>query len=150
MKDVKIVRGKDTKPQLLPGALEKKAGWIKRLIYPDNVGAERIVIGVAEANPGYSIHPWHTHTRYKSKGIELVYPENFEEIYYIIRGSGVVQWKTQSGRIREKKVIAGDSIFFPVGVSEHQLLNKSRKKILVLYCGSPIPKVTLTESDAPL
>jgi len=150
MKDVKIVRGKDTKPQLLHGALEKKAGWIKRLIYPDNVGAEGIVIGVAEANPGYSIHPWHTHTRYKSKGIELVYPENFEEIYYIIRGSGVVQWKTQSGRIREKKVIAGDSIFFPVGVSEHQLLNKSRKKILVLYCGSPIPKVTLTESDAPL
>lgn len=150
MEDVKIVRGDDAKPQVLPGVLEKKAGWIKRLIYPDNVGAEGIVMGIAEANPGYSIHPWHTHTRYESKGIELVYPKNFEEIYYIIKGSGVVQWKTQDGKILEEKVTAGDSIFFPVGVSEHQLLNKSHKKVLVLYCGSPMPRVTLTDSDSVL
>jgi hypothetical protein len=51
MEDVKVVRGDDAEPRVLPGALEKKAGWIKRLIYPDNVGAEGIVMGIAEANP---------------------------------------------------------------------------------------------------
>jgi len=150
MEDVKIVKGDDAVPHVLSGALEKKAGWIKRLIYSDNVGTEGIVMGIAEANRGYSMRPWHTHTRYKSKGIEFVYPENFEEIHYIIKGSGVVQWKTQSGKILEEKAITGDSIFFPVGVAEHQLLNKSHKKILVLYRGSPIPRVTLTELNTLL
>ncbi len=103
MEDVKIVRGDDAKPQVLPGALEKKAGWIKRLIYPDNVGAEGIVMGIAEANPGYSIHPWHTHTRYESKGIELVYPKNFEEIYYIIKGSGSSNIKRKMVKSLKKK-----------------------------------------------
>jgi len=102
MKDVKIVRGEDTEPQLLPGALEKKAGWIKRLIYPDNVGAEGIVIGVAEANPGYSIHPWHTHTRYKSKGIELVYPENLKRSTISSREMGLSNGKPKAGESVKK------------------------------------------------
>ncbi len=35
----------------------------------------------------------------KAEGYEVKSPENFEEIYYIIRGAGVMQWKAEDGRI---------------------------------------------------
>lgn len=145
MEDVEIVRSVNIESQSLPGTPEKNAGWIKRLIYPHNVNTKGIIMGIMEANPGYSIHRWHNHIRDKSEGYEVVYHKDFEEIYYVLKGGGVVQWKTQDGKIHEEKVIAGDTIFFPIGVGEHQLLNNSNEKILVLYCGSPIPRVTVTK-----
>ncbi len=144
MKDVEIVRGTEVDPQTLPGASEKKAGWIKRIIYPHQVGTKGIVMGVAEVNPGNPLHRWHDHIRDDAEQYELVFPENFEEIYYIIEGSGVVQWKTaEAARIREERVFSGDTVFFPAGVAKHQLFNDSNEKMRVLYCGSPLPKMTL-------
>ncbi len=145
MEDIKIIRPSSVESQLLPGTPEKNAGWIKRIIYPHNTGTKGILMGLAEANPGFAIHRWHTHTKDKAEGYEIVYPESLEEIHYIVSGSGVMQWKTQNGKIREEKVYAGDSIFFPRGVAEHQLLNNGDEKLLVIYCASPIAKVTATQ-----
>ena len=100
--------------------------------------------GSAEFNPGYPVHRWHTHTEDKAEGYEVVYPENFEEIYYIIRGAGVMQWKAVDGQIiKEEKVTAGDTIFMPVGIVEHQLFNNGNEKIVIVFCGYPTAKVTL-------
>jgi quercetin dioxygenase-like cupin family protein len=45
----------------------------------------------------------------------------------------------------EEKVSAGDTIFLPVNVAEHQLLNNGTEKMFVIFCGSPTPKVKLTK-----
>jgi len=142
MIDVKILRSIDIESQPLPAA-QKNAGWIKRIIYPPNVVTKGAFMGIAEINPDHSPHRWHTHTADKGEGYEAVYPKDFEEIYYIVSGSGVVQWKTEEGKIKEEKVSAGDAIFFPVGVAEHQLFNNGSEKIFMVFCGSPTPKITL-------
>ena len=56
----------------------------------------------------------------------------------------MIQWKTDAGKIEEEKVGAGDAIFLPVDVTEHQLLNTGNEKMFVVYAGSPPPHVTLT------
>lgn len=144
MKDVEIVRNAEIHVQTLPGTSEKEAGWIRRIIYPHQVGTEGIVMGVAEVNPGYPLHRWHDHIRDEAEQYELVFPEGFEEVYYIIDGSGVIQWEsTKPGRIREERVSSGDTVFFPAGVARHQLFNNGVERMRVLYCGSPLPKMTL-------
>ncbi len=101
-------------------------------------------MGVSEVNPGYSIHRWHRHTSDKAEGYSVTYPESFEEIYHIIRGTGVIQWKTGGGKISEKPVGPGDTLWFPAGVVEHQLLNNGPEKMYIVFCGSPTPQVTTT------
>jgi oxalate decarboxylase/phosphoglucose isomerase-like protein (cupin superfamily) len=145
MKDVKVFRLSDVDSNPLPGTPEKNAGWMKRVVYPQNAGAKGIFLGVAEAKPGYSPHRWHAHIKDKAPGYEVVYPKGFEEIYYIVSGSGVVQWKTGDGKIKEEKVSAGDVIFLPRGVAKHQVFNNGIKKMVVVFCGSPPAKVTLTK-----
>jgi mannose-6-phosphate isomerase-like protein (cupin superfamily) len=145
MKDVKVIRLSDVKSNPLPGSSAKNAGWMKRVVYPQNAGAKGVFLGVVEAKPSYSPHRWHSHIKDKAKGYEVVYPKGFEEIYYIVSGRGVVQWKTEEGGMKEEKVRAGDVIFFPRGVSEHQVFNNGTKKMVVVFCGSPPPKVTLTK-----
>lgn len=142
MPGIKIIGSNEVVPAPLPGAEGAKAGWIKRIVYPPHVITKGSFLGVAEFNPGYSVHRWHTHTRDKAEGYEVIYPENFEEIYYIVSGSGVIQWKTQDGKIKEEKVNPGDTMFMPVGVVEHQLLNNGIEKMVIVFCGSPTPKVT--------
>ncbi len=141
----KIIRPKDVKAMPLPGAGTEAAGWIKRIVYPPSVETKGAFFGIAEFAPGYSGHRWHTHVRDKSIGYEVVYPENFEEIYYIISGTGVMQWKTPDGKTEEKKVGPGDTIFMPIGIVEHQLFNDGPEKIVIVFCGSPPPQVTYTK-----
>ena len=144
MADPKIIRASEVISAQLPGATEAHAGWIKRILYPPKVETKGLFFGVAEFNPGYSVHRWHTHTEDKAEGYEVVYPENFEEIYYIIRGAGAMQWKAGDGQIiREEKVTAGDTIFMPVGIVEHQLFNNGNEKMVIVFCGTPTAKVTL-------
>jgi len=143
MEDPKIIRSEDIKSYPLPGA-DENSGWIKRIIYPPHVVTKGTIFGIAEVIPGYSPHRWHTHTKDKGEGFELIYPKDFEEIYHIISGSGVMQWKTEDGKIKEEKVSAGDTIFFPVGVVEHQLLNNGNERMKIVYCGGPQLNVTLT------
>jgi len=137
MEEIKVVRGKDIKPDPLPGTDKEGAGWLKRIIYPHKIPARGFIFGVGEAMPGYSLHRWHSHILDKGKGFKVVYPKHFEEVYYIVRGRGVVQWKTKHGKIEEIKVKAGDAIFFPPGVPKHQLLNTGSQKMFVVLCGSP-------------
>jgi len=142
MAGIKIIRSSEVVPAPLPGTEGEKAGWIKRIVYPPQVVTKGSFLGAAEFNPGYSVHRWHTHTRDKAEGYEVDYPENFEEIYYIISGRGVMQWKTPDGKIEEEKVGPGDTMFMPVGVVEHQLLNNGQEKMVIVFCGYPTPKVT--------
>jgi mannose-6-phosphate isomerase-like protein (cupin superfamily) len=146
MGKIKIIRSKDVEARPLPGA-EEGAGTVKRIIYPPDVKTKGIFMGIGEAIPGYSPHRWHSHKHDKAEGYEVIYPDNFEEIYFIIQGTGVMQWKTKDDRIEEREVGPGDTIFMPVGVPEHQLFNNGREKMVLLYCGSPTPQVIFTEKS---
>jgi oxalate decarboxylase/phosphoglucose isomerase-like protein (cupin superfamily) len=142
MEQPKIFRLREVAPNPLAGSGDPEAGWMRRIIYPHNIQTKGTFFGIAEVKPGYSPHRWHTHTVDKFKGFEVMYPKDFEEIYYVISGSGVVQWKTEDGKAQEEKVNAGDTIFFPDGVGEHQLFNNGTEKIVMVFCGSPPAKVT--------
>jgi mannose-6-phosphate isomerase-like protein (cupin superfamily) len=144
MAEPKIIRASEVEPVQLPGDKEAHAGWIKRILYPPKIETKGVFFGVAEFHPGHSVHRWHTHTEDKAEGYEVVYPENFEEIYYIIHGAGVMQWKAEDGQIiKEEKVAAGDTIFMPAGIVQHQLFNHGVEKMVIVFCGYPTPKVTL-------
>lgn len=77
-------------------------------------------------------------------GVEIIYPKNFEEVYHIISGNGVIQWKTEDGKTKEEKVSAGDTIFFPIGVAEHQLLKNGTEKMILAIFGSPTASVKVS------
>ena len=145
MEDVRIFRSSEVESLPLIGFKGTKEGWMKRVIYPQNVATKGVFFGVAEVNPGHSPHRWHTHVEDSAKGYKVEYPEDFEEVYYIMSGRGKLQWKTETGEIEEEPVGPGDTIFMPVGVTEHQLLNDGDQKIVMVACGYPIPKVTLKE-----
>lgn len=142
MKEPKVFRLSEIPENPLAGAGDREAGWQKRIIYPHNVKTNGTFFGIVEVKPGYSPHRWHTHSHDKFQSFEVDYPKGFEEVYYIISGSGVVQWRTEDGKTKEQKVAAGDTIFFPEGIGEHQLFNNGAKKIVLAYCGSPPAKVT--------
>jgi len=139
-----VIRAEDVKPTPPPGESGKEAGWVKRIVYPPHAETKGAFMGIAEINPGYSVHRWHRHVTDKAEGYEVVYPKDFEEIYHIIRGNGVIQRKVGEGQIIEEKVSAGDTIFLPAGVVEHQLLNNGTEKMYLVFCGTPTPRVTLT------
>jgi oxalate decarboxylase/phosphoglucose isomerase-like protein (cupin superfamily) len=142
MAEPKIIRASGVESAQLPGAKEIQAGWIKRILYSPKIQTKGVFFGVAEINPGYSVHRWHTHTEDKAEGYEVVYPENFKEIYHIIGGTGVMQWKPVDGQsIKEEKATAGDTIFMPVGIVEHQLFNNGNEKMVMVFCGHPTAKV---------
>ena len=143
MEDVRIFRSNEIDPLPLIGFKGIEEGWMKRIIYPQNIATKGVFFGTAEVNPGYSPHRWHNHVADKAEGYEVVYPKDFEEIYYIVSGTGVMQWSTEDGKIKEEKVTAGDVVFFPAGVAKHQLLNNGTEKIVMVFCGTPPAKVTL-------
>lgn len=127
-----VIAKQDLKPQpFLFG------GTLRRIIYPNTVDSVNLFMGIAEADPGTSPHRWHTHTRDSSEEYEIIYPEGFEEFYYILRGKGTIQWKMADGEIHEEPVDEGDTIYLPRGVPEHQLLNTGEDRLVVLYGGTP-------------
>lgn len=142
MAQLKIVRADEVQPQNIRG-LAKEAGQIKRII-----ATEKLFFNVDEVSPGYSPHHWHRHTKYRHEGVEVEYPADFEEIYFILSGHGVVQWKTESGDIQEQQVGPGDTIHMPPDVVEHQLLNNGTEKIRLAVIGVPPPRRTPVASPA--
>ena len=136
MAQLKIVRSDEIQPRNIRG-LGKEAGQIRRII-----ATEKLFFNVDEVSPGFSPHHWHTHTKYKAEGYEVEYPSDFEEIYFVLSGRGVIQWKTESGKIREQEVAPGDTIHMPPGVVEHQLLNNGTEKIRLAVVGVPPPRRT--------
>jgi oxalate decarboxylase/phosphoglucose isomerase-like protein (cupin superfamily) len=137
MEDVKIFRSAEIEKDPLVGVSGFEGGWRKKIIYPTSGFSKKLVFGVGEVNPGYSLHRWHGHIQDKTEGFKIVYPRDFEEINYIVSGSGVVQWETDDGEIKEEKVSAGDTIFFPVDVARHQIFNDSAGRMVVVYCTTP-------------
>ena len=134
MAQLNIVRSDDVQPQNIRG-LGKEAGQIKRVI-----ATEKLFFNVDEVNPGFSPHHWHKHDRYRHEGYEVEYADDFEEIYFILSGRGVMQWKTESGEIRSQAVGPGDAIHMPPGVVEHQLLNDGNETIRLAVVGVPPPR----------
>lgn len=136
MAELKIVRSGDIEPQNIRG-FGKEAGQIKRVI-----ATEKFFFNVDEVSPGHSPHHWHRHTKYRTGNLEVEYPADFEEMYFILSGKGVIQWKTESGEIREQEVGPGDAIHMPPDVVEHQLLNNGTETIRLAVVGVPPPKRT--------
>jgi oxalate decarboxylase/phosphoglucose isomerase-like protein (cupin superfamily) len=143
MKDVRVIKCSDIEPDPLPGFTGKEAGIMRRMVYPHTVGTKQLFFGITEINPGYSPHRWHRHTHDESEGYAADYSKIFEGVYYIISGSGVAQWKTEDGQIKEIKVSAGDAVYFPPDVAEHQVLNNGTEKMVITMCGSPPHKLKL-------
>ena len=76
------------------------------------------------------------------EGVKVEYPPEFEEIYYVLSGTGVIQWKTESGEMKEQAVGPGDTMHMPPGVIEHQLLNNGTENIRIAVVGVPPPNRT--------
>ena len=136
MAQLKIVRSDEVQPQNIRGQ-GKEAGQIKRIL-----ATEKLFFNVDEVSPGYSPHHWHRHTKYRTEGYEVEYPADFEEIYFILSGRGVIQWKTASNEISEQAVGPGDTIHMPPDVVEHQLHNNGSEPIRMAVVGVPPPKRT--------
>jgi mannose-6-phosphate isomerase-like protein (cupin superfamily) len=136
MTQLKIVRSDEVQPQNIRG-LGKEAGQIRKV-----VTTEKLFFNVDEVNPGFSPHHWHRHDRYRHEGYEVEYAADFEEIYFILSGQGVIQWKTESGEVQQQPVGPGDTIHMPAGVVEHQLLNNGTEPIRLAVVGVPPPRKT--------
>jgi mannose-6-phosphate isomerase-like protein (cupin superfamily) len=136
MTQPRIIKSDEVQPQNIRGQ-GKEAGQIKRII-----ATEKLFFNVDEVSPGFSPHRWHQHTKYASDGYAVEYPPDFEEIYFILSGCGVIQWKTHTGDMGEQAVRPGDTIHMPAGVVEHQLLNNGTEKIRLVVVGVPPPRRT--------
>lgn len=131
-----IVRSDKVEPQNIRG-FGKEAGQVKRLI-----ATEKLFFNIDEVAPGHSPHHWHRHDKYRHDGVEVEYPADFEEIYFIMSGRGVIQWKAADGKVEEQQVGPGDMIHMPAGIVEHQLLNNGSETIRLAVVGVPPPKRT--------
>ena len=136
MAPLNIIRTNELAGQNIRG-FGKEAGQVKRVIV-----TEKLFFAIDEINPGFSPHQWHRHTKFRTESVEVEYPSDFEEIYFIISGHGVMQWKTDSGETLEQQVGPGDMIHMPPDVVEHQLLNNGSEAIHMAVVGVPPPKRT--------
>jgi mannose-6-phosphate isomerase-like protein (cupin superfamily) len=139
MGEIKVIRRAEVKPELFRGQTEE-GGQCRKIIV-----TKRMFLNVDEVNPGFSPHRWHKHTTDEGQGYRTDYAEDFEEIYYIVSGSGVIQWKGEKGEVREEKVSPGDTIYMPPGLGEHQLLNSGTEKIVLMVIGTPPSRTTVTK-----
>jgi oxalate decarboxylase/phosphoglucose isomerase-like protein (cupin superfamily) len=131
MTPLNIIKADDVAAQNLRGQ-PAAAGSVKRI-----VATEKFFFNIDEVSPGHSPHHWHRHTKYVFEGNEIEYPDDFEEIYFILSGHGVVQWKAASGAIHEQAVGPGDTIHMPPDVVEHQLFNNGSETIRLAVVGVP-------------
>ena len=131
MAQLKIITADEIQPENIRG-FGKEAGQVQRIL-----ATEKFFFNIDEVSPGHSPHHWHRHVKYKTETHEVDYPADFEEVYYVLSGQGVVQWKTDSGDIHEQQVGPGDTIFMPADVVEHQLLNNGSETIRIAVVGVP-------------
>jgi mannose-6-phosphate isomerase-like protein (cupin superfamily) len=136
MSQLKVIKADDVPAQNIRG-LPREAGQIQRII-----STEKLHLNIDEVSPGHSPHHWHRHTKYTADGVEVEYAPDFEEIYFILSGRGVIQWKTETGAVEEREVGPGDTIHMPAGVVEHQLVNNGSERLRLAVVGVPPPKRT--------
>ncbi len=128
--ELQVIRAEDTAPQDMRGG--KANGQVWRILATD-----KFFFNVDDVQPGHSPHHWHRHVKYRTETHEVDYPPDFEEVYYILSGHGVIQWKTESGEVREQAVGPGDMVYTPADVVEHQLLNNGTEVIRMVVVGVP-------------
>ena len=128
----KIVRGSEAEVHPLHGE-----GRIKRLIYPQTVGSQKLFIGIAEVGPGEAPHVFHEHGVERVGNVEMTYAQDFEEFYFVVEGRGEMQWRHGDGVEHGVLVSAGDAIYMPVGAAEHRIFNSGTGALRVLYGGTP-------------
>lgn len=136
MASLKFVKADQSPAQNIRG-LGAEAGHVRKIVATD-----KMFFNVDVVSPGFSPHHFHKHDGYTADGYKVEYPADFEEIYYILSGHGVVQWKTENGAVEEQAVGPGDTVFMPAGVIEHQLLNNGTEDIRLAVVGVPPPKKT--------
>jgi len=90
---LKIIKADEVPTQNIRGFGEE-AGKIRKV-----VTSSKLFFNIDEICPGFSPHHWHKHDSYVVDGNKVEYPADFEEIYFVLRGHGVVQWKTASGAV---------------------------------------------------
>ena len=108
----------------------------RRMVSPAYPGSKNLIMGIIYVEPGKSPHRWHNHVYDKADDFEIIYPKDFEEAYMIIKGNGIVYWKT-GDKINQAEVKEGDVVYFPPGMPEHQLVNTGDELMIVVYAGSP-------------
>jgi mannose-6-phosphate isomerase-like protein (cupin superfamily) len=132
----KVIRSPDFSLHRLHGT-----GAIRRAIYPDTAGSQRLFVGIAEFEPGTAPHVLHRHDSEivgtPGERRRLTYAPDFEEFYYVVAGAGEMQWRDSDGRSWAEPVNAGDCVFFPPGVAEHRVFNTGTTPMRVLYGGAP-------------
>ena len=133
MAQLKVIGADEVKPQNIRG-FGKEAGHVRKVVATD-----KFFFNIDEVSPGYSPHHFHRHDGYTFEGHKVEYPADFEEIYYILSGRGVIQWKTDGGKVEERAVGPGDTVYFPPDVVEHQLLNNGSENIRLAVVGVPPP-----------
>jgi mannose-6-phosphate isomerase-like protein (cupin superfamily) len=106
------------------------------MITPELPGSKNLLMGVICVDPGKSPHRWHTHIVDKGEEIEIVYPQDFEEAYYITKGKGVVTWKI-GGKQEKLPIEEGDAVYFPIEVAEHQVFNTGNEQMVVVFVATP-------------
>lgn len=121
------------------------AGAIRKAIYPELAGSQRLFLGLAEFGPGTAPHVFHRHGSEEvgapGQRRRLSYAPEFEEFYYVVDGRGELQWRFDDGQVRAEPVQAGDAVYFPPGVVEHRIFNTGTGLMRVLYGGTPPARV---------
>ena len=97
-----------------------------------------LVMGTIYVDPGKAPHRWHNHHDTDSAdGFSVSYPEGFEEAFIIVQGKGMMQWKEEDGTIKEQRVEAGDCVYCPPDIYDHQILNDQETPMMVVYAATP-------------
>lgn len=128
-----VIRQKEGVTLDMPGG-----GYGKRMV--GGPISQNIGMGIIYVERGKSPHRWHTHDSADiTEAYEIHYPKGFEEVYMVIQGEGVVQWK-EGEEMKEERVGTGDAIYFPPGVVENQVFNNGHQPLIIVYGLTPLPK----------
>jgi uncharacterized cupin superfamily protein len=133
----RVIKGSDAPVHPLHGE-----GRIRKLIYPDIAGSQRLFVGIAEVGPGEAPHVFHRHDTEIHDDTRIDYAPEFEEFYFVVEGSGTMQWIAEDGSRGEEPVVAGDAVYMAPGTDAHRIMNTGSTRLRVLYGGTPPAQVT--------
>ncbi len=118
------------------------AGLIRKLIYPEITGSEKLFVGLAIVPPGEAPHVFHKHGSEIHDNVRIDYADAFEEFYFVVSGQGEMQWIDEAGAQKGEPVVEGDAIYMPRGCLSHRIFNTGSKEMRVLYGGTPPAEIT--------
>ncbi len=102
------------KPKIVHGASLKEAPTVERCFLYENWGSPKVSIARARVKPGVTTRAHHL--------------EGIDEIYVIVQGTGSVYL----GNAKPEKVVEGDTVFIPAGIS--QKIANTGEADLIFYC----------------